>query len=515
MRVFSTSFKSSSDSKNVEYIQGYNNIIKWTVHVSFVCYIIGITFGTLEDFRKLNYFLGVIDIVIILFIAVLYLLFILRNISSKLAMQFLSYLVITLMVLTYIFVIKDPNFNTYLYRDVIVILILLFVCSFTTSVIHSVIICCFSLGMFITVAMIIDNAFLYQRLPNIILFVLGIGGFSIAYNHLLTSFLNRLVKSGEKIKELSEYKQNLIRLTIHDLKVPTNSILNICENNTCSDMKKVYSYADILNKELGNILDIDKLEDSGTRLDISSVDIRDLITESVNAIEIFASRKLIDIKTDIVADGILSCDRALIFRVLVNLLNNAIKYAKSNSIVSLKVANEGSSSCRITVHNTGSFIEKQHLPYLFDKFYCVRKRGTSGDISSSGLGLAFCKLAIQVHSGEIEVTSSHENGTAFSMLLPQFQRNENEVLRKNISPKVLRFSEEERNVLLPFCEELENIPIYKATEVITIMNKLHGLGNNNIQHWKQLVCDAIYTGDKELFEDAISLVKSGSLICKF
>lgn len=503
MRFFSSSLK--DNSKSIEYIHGYNNIVKATVHVAFICYIIGTSIGTWEDVSKQYYWLVAGDSVIVSGIVVTYLFFISKKIRSKLAVQILSYLVLSMIAMSYFVVIGHSNLMFYVYRDVILVLILLFVCSLTSGVVHSIIICCISLLMFLTVAFLADNAFLFQRLPNIVLFILGIGGFSIAYNQLQTSLLKRLAESGKQIKELSEYKQNLIRLSIHDLKAPTNSILNICENSKNSDLNQIYSHADVLNKELGNILDIDKLEDSGTRLELSSVAIAKLVEESLRSVEINASRKLINLKTEFEILGTLSCDSRLIYRVLINLLNNAVKYAKTDSEVTVKITGAENSTCAISVHNTGSFIEKKHLPYLFDKFYSVKSKGDS-DINSSGLGLAFCELAVNAHGGTIQVNSSVESGTEFTVSLPHFQRESSELFLTHSGQKEVQFSKNEKDMLLPFCEKIKNIPIYKVSPIITTINGLDESGSENIAYWKQLVAEAVYSGDEVLFEKAISVV---------
>ena len=491
---------------NPEYIQGYNKIVNLIVHIAFVCNFAGVVAAFVNDIRLFAHYQTVSFSLILAGILTTYLFYFFNKLTPKKAVQLLSFLILSAVIMSNFVVINSPYLNTYILRDVIILILLIIVCSFASSIAHTIIIGVIALGLFVTIAIIAGDSFLHRRLAEIFVFIIGICGFSIIYNRLLTSLLSRLTASQKAIKELSEFKQNLVRLTIHDLKVPVNAIMNICGKDDHRDFKEIYSYANILNKELGNILNIEKLEDKKTPLNVSCVNIEELVDKSAYSFEELAAGKSIRFITEIREHGTLSCDASLICRVLVNLLGNAVKYAEINSEICLIVTSEKGSFCKIVVHNTGSYIEKEHLPLIFDKYYTVSNIQRK-DFSSSGLGLAFCRLAVKAHNGSITVTSSPENGTTFTVLLPQFYLKDSTEREMHPREEMLILTDEEKKKMKEVVQKIKSIPVYKATEIIAVVNKLQDNKHKGIIGWKKLVADAVYSGNDALFNKAIGMVE--------
>jgi signal transduction histidine kinase len=104
----------------------------------------------------------------------------------------------------------------------------------------------------------------------------------------------------------------------------------------------------------------------------------------------------------------------MIRRVLINLVENAVKYTPSDGAITIKVS-AGDDEIRIGVSDTGPGIDVLDQKRIFEKFARVERKGRSKGL---GLGLAFCRLAVEAHGGKIWVESGPEQGSVFYFTLP-------------------------------------------------------------------------------------------------
>lgn len=231
---------------------------------------------------------------------------------------------------------------------------------------------------------------------------------------------------AEKLYELDALKENLTHMIVHDLKNPLTGIIGgsdvLLYSNLPEKEKKLVS---IINRSgkymlnlLKNILDISKLREEKLELKKEPADIRNLIAEVVDVVEPEVIRQKKQITFEVVSNvPRISIDRDLITRVIVNLVLNSLKYTDENTgHIAIKVyMDEGAV---IEVEDNGTGIPLEHIDKIFDRFYEVSKdskrRGT-------GLGLTFCKMAVEAHGGKITVASppeGKETGTVFKIHIP-------------------------------------------------------------------------------------------------
>jgi signal transduction histidine kinase len=98
--------------------------------------------------------------------------------------------------------------------------------------------------------------------------------------------------------------------------------------------------------------------------------------------------------------------------VLTNLIANALRYTPSGETIEVQIEQEGIDRVRILIGDTGSGIDPQDLPHIFERFY------KSADSGGSGLGLAIAKKLVEAHGGEISAESAPDQGTQITILLP-------------------------------------------------------------------------------------------------
>lgn len=247
-----------------------------------------------------------------------------------------------------------------------------------------------------------------------------------------SSMAENLNKMAEEIRNLMDRereaersKNELITNVAHDLRTPLTSIIGYLEllsgkTELPEEIRKkytdiAYSKAKRLEKLIEDLFGFTKLNYGKISMHIAKVDIVKLLSQLLEeAYPNFMDKGLsYELQSDVPAKLIMA-DGNLLARLFDNLINNAIKYGADGKRVIVKVHAQGESVI-VTVTNFGYVIPEQELPLIFDKFYRVEKsrKSTTG---GTGLGLAIVKNIVDMHGGEIGVTSDR-NGTTFTVKL--------------------------------------------------------------------------------------------------
>lgn len=234
--------------------------------------------------------------------------------------------------------------------------------------------------------------------------------------------------SYEKLKELEKLKDALTHMIIHDLNNPLTGVLGnlqllqmdlgdalSAEQKTdienallsCGDMKKM----------IDNLLDINKIEEGQIKLHSENFNLDEAVREVVERMLVTSrlENKTILLESGGKAFGI-SADKELIKRVIANLINNALKHTPAGGVIQIEVSlNEDEHIFYTRVKDSGEGIPKDYLGKIFDKFVQVEDRKAR---MGRGLGLTFCKLAVEAHGGKIWAESELGRGSVFTFTLP-------------------------------------------------------------------------------------------------
>lgn len=240
------------------------------------------------------------------------------------------------------------------------------------------------------------------------------------------------IKSNEEKNEAiikvkkEQFRSDLLRSISHDLRTPLTSIYGnadvlLNDNSNLKNDKKNALYKNIYDDSLWlinlveNLLSMTSIEDSSVKLRIEPEVIEDVIDESLSHVSrIKDNRK---IKVNISDDFLMAdMDARLIVQVLINLINNAIKYTENDSTISIN-AYQIEDYVYIEVCDNGSGIEDKDKDKIFEKFYTVNHSIVDSK-KSMGLGLALCKSIVEAHGGVISVKDNHPTGAIFTFSLP-------------------------------------------------------------------------------------------------
>ena len=251
------------------------------------------------------------------------------------------------------------------------------------------------------------------------------------YHDELWASNREIAEQNEKLRELEKIKEGLTHMIVHDLNNPLSSIMASLDlillkepalsQNHLGSMTACLDYCRDLKDMILSLLEIHKLEEGKLKLAIEPTDITELSAAVMQQFEFKAREYHVVLSANgSEAPYTVAVDRGLMRRVIANLLSNAIRHTPAGGSVEVKTdwlsANE---SFRLRVIDTGNGLAPKYHQKVFDKFEQVRLKREGVQVGSSGLGLAFCKMAIEAHGGKIWVESEGEGkGATFQFSLP-------------------------------------------------------------------------------------------------
>ena len=231
---------------------------------------------------------------------------------------------------------------------------------------------------------------------------------------------NELMKENEEVLNASKVRQEFTSNVSHELKTPLHVISGYAELIKegivkDSDVKefgeKIYSEASRMSKLVEDIMKISKLE-SDKAVEKTPLNLKNIVVAIVDSLMIEADKKNIKFKLSL-NDCSISGNYDSIYFLIFNLVDNAIKYNKTNGKITIKLQ-EVSNNVILSVKDTGIGIPKEDLDRIFERFYRVDK-SRSKDSGGTGLGLAIVKHSLIVNNATIKVESELKKGSTFTV----------------------------------------------------------------------------------------------------
>lgn len=235
-------------------------------------------------------------------------------------------------------------------------------------------------------------------------------------------------KQNITLKKLDKIKSNFLNITSHELRTPMSAIkgyiqmiMKLTLGNITDEQQKaleiVLRNINRLDNLIQDILDISRLESGAMKFISEKTDIPTLVNETIETMTFLASEKNIKINTHLESDlPKIIIDAGRIKQVMINIINNAIKFSKKDTQINLTIKKKDK-FIRFKIEDQGKGIPKDKQKKIFDVFYQV-DGGMDRKFGGVGLGLAICKGIILSHGGEIWVDSTINKGSAFYFTLP-------------------------------------------------------------------------------------------------
>ncbi len=267
--------------------------------------------------------------------------------------------------------------------------------------------------------------------------------FSMIMVGLLTSvllmFLNKMYeeenalsqRQKKEIEELNRAENHFFSSMSHEIRTPINTIIGLNEiilredisEEVAENARNIQGASKLLLSLINDILDISKIKSGKMEIVNVSYETGALFSEIVNMIWIKAKEKGLEFKlhVDSSIPSMLCGDEVRIKQILINLLNNAVKYTSEGSVtLSVRCERQAVNRVRVwySVEDTGQGVKKENIPYIFNAFRRVDEE-KNRYIEGTGLGLSIVHQLVELMGGEISVNSVYTKGSKFIVMLDQ------------------------------------------------------------------------------------------------
>jgi signal transduction histidine kinase len=260
----------------------------------------------------------------------------------------------------------------------------------------------------------------------------------------MKSLYDDLQRSYGQLRELEALRDHLVHLIVHDMRTPLQGILGylqLLERGADEKQRRFLRQAqengEILARLTEDLLTVHQMENGQLVLDCTPASVGDLCTEVCSALAGLAKMQEVDLVSEVPPGQVqVVADRGLLRRVLLNLVGNALKFTPAKGRVELSAREVGADVqaagtspepgfeapaaepwILVTVRDTGPGIPREYHDKIFEKFAVVDTMQPGGR-RSTGLGLTFCKLAVEAHGGRIGIQSDVSQGCTMWFMMP-------------------------------------------------------------------------------------------------
>lgn len=239
------------------------------------------------------------------------------------------------------------------------------------------------------------------------------------------------------LRRLEETRTKFLGSISHELRTPLTIIKgwihtiideeNIVQSEESTRALKIMDEeTDRLTRLVNELLELSRLRSKKLSFELETVDIDKIVEETIGQIANNASRMNIRLELESQTSGTeLSADKDRFRQVIINLVDNGIKYTPAGGSVTVRTAREDSIWI-MEVEDTGMGISKDELPFLFERFFRTKDKNKKKYIKGTGLGMAIVKEIIDAHHGKIQVSSEEGKGTRIHISIPLKWEEESE-----------------------------------------------------------------------------------------
>lgn len=325
-------------------------------------------------------------------------------------------------------------------------------------------------------------------------------------NEEISAKAEELELKNKQLLEYAQYKDSMNSFLVHDLKNPLNAIINLDPASlTGHQAEGIKQSGRQMLTIVSNLLDISKHENNRINLTIEDLSLAGVIHQAFGETNYLAKQKSIKMALGFPNDFVVKADQEIFKRVFVNIFTNAIKFSQTGGAIRIFAEQQADMQLKIMVKDEGEGISPEYLPFVFDKFSQEIPRN-SGYSVSTGIGLTFCKMAVETLGGTIGVISEKGSGATFWFTIPlshkasEFPASDLERSFDTDSCTNLKLTEVEKNYLDHFCKKLKNMSVYQITDVKEIIKAIEGR-SENLSNWKSLFLQALSACNEQQYKE--------------
>lgn len=228
---------------------------------------------------------------------------------------------------------------------------------------------------------------------------------------------SKLKKTNKELKELNEFRSNMIDTVSHELRTPLTSIqgytsrllrqdIEIDKETQQKSLKVIKKQSERLKRMIEDLLVIPDIEDSRLNVIMDSISVPEIIEDAILLIKNSSSKTIVNkVPEDL---PLIYADRDRFEQVIINLIENAVKYAEDDTEILIKACEDNGKVC-IEINNKYPLISREKLKTLFDKFTRMDDK-TTRTTRGTGLGLFIVKGLVEAMNGEVRLYSTEEYG---------------------------------------------------------------------------------------------------------
>jgi signal transduction histidine kinase len=250
---------------------------------------------------------------------------------------------------------------------------------------------------------------------------------ALAHQELQRRQQEEAQKSREKLRESEHLRDSLVHMMVHDLRSPLAAVSGYLElfatqakdklgEEARSDIANATNAVRHMARMINGILDVNTMESQMMKLDVSECDLIQVVGQSLDELEPLVGHRQVEFEHP-TPPAVVLADSEIVTRIVQNLLANALRLTPADGEIRIGIV-PGEEQTRVFVTDTGPGIAADFQAKIFDKYARAEK---SGGGHTTGLGLTFCKLAVEAHGGQIGVDSEEGAGSTFWFTLPSCQ----------------------------------------------------------------------------------------------
>jgi signal transduction histidine kinase len=237
-----------------------------------------------------------------------------------------------------------------------------------------------------------------------------------------------LHQKNSELVTLQRQKDELSALIVHDLKNPLAAILTngtfLLDFSKLSEdarpvVRDMLSAAESMRRMVMNLLDLSRSEDGALTLSVESIAPSELVADAIHAMEGRAAEREQRLRFEIEGElPRIQGDYELLRRMIENLLDNSFKYTPKRGEIVVYCASPDPAHVEFRVHDQGPGVPEAYRERVFEKYVQLESEAKYHGRTSRGLGLSYCKVAVEAHGGSIRAEESAAGGAAFRVRLP-------------------------------------------------------------------------------------------------